>query len=255
MKFLRTFAAVLGLFLLLIAHASPNAMSAEYTAEKGDVEFDRLDGVGASGKKVQVIEWKANLEIHVYPKNSLVGLGLKLLKNDKGSYVFVEAYRFDNAPRVQLIRRNVLSDKWVEGYKAYRAPSDADYDKIVIIPAGSPSPSDMTVFKLDDSPTQLFPSGSPELAKPAKPANPLEGLAAIAGRNGVPIGGSSVGSASGGSASAGAGSGANRSDDSTSPSLSGSASKPSGHVSADDSGVDDAGSLRPFFSDPQPRHK
>ena len=35
-------------------------------------------------KRVDVIEWAGNLEIHVYPAGSLAGLGLKLVKDGQG---------------------------------------------------------------------------------------------------------------------------------------------------------------------------
>lgn len=47
--------------LSLPAHSEPG----------GEEEYDRLDGVGASGKKVDVIEWEGSLEIHVYPADTL----------------------------------------------------------------------------------------------------------------------------------------------------------------------------------------
>jgi hypothetical protein len=147
MKIIRTLAIFFGLLLVLVAHASQSAFS----AQGGDADdFERLDGTGGSGVKVNFIEWEGNAEIHFYPKGALAGLGLKLLKNEKGKYVFVQSYRFKSMPKQIYIRRNVLSDKWVEGYKVYRAPSDDEYDKIVISPN---TLSDLVVFKLDPAPT------------------------------------------------------------------------------------------------------
>src|SRR5438045_1130880 len=101
-------------------------------AAPADDDYDRLDGKGASGKKVQVIEWEGNLEIHVYPAGGLAGLALKLDKRNKDRPVMVIGYRFDNSPKQQLIRRAILGINLREGFKAFRDPSADDYDKIVI---------------------------------------------------------------------------------------------------------------------------
>src|SRR5688572_15930416 len=71
-------------------------------------DYDRLDGKGKSGKKVDVIEWEGNLEIHVYPKGSLLGLALKLDESQKGKKVMVIGYRFNNSPNDHLIRRALV---------------------------------------------------------------------------------------------------------------------------------------------------
>src|SRR4051812_30563328 len=70
-------------------------------------DYDRLDGMGSSGKKVQVIEWEGNLEIHVYPSGSLQGLSLKIDRANKERPVMVIGYRFDAAKK-PLIRRAIL---------------------------------------------------------------------------------------------------------------------------------------------------
>src|SRR6478672_2141360 len=92
------FAGVLGV-VAWIAAGTVNAATA------GDDDYDRLDGVGRSGKKVNVIEWEGNLEVHVYPGGSLKGLALKLDKRNKDKPVMVIGYRFNDNPGVQLIRR------------------------------------------------------------------------------------------------------------------------------------------------------
>jgi hypothetical protein len=125
-----------------------------------DVDYDRLDGKGLSGKKVNVIEWEGNLEIHVYPAGSLKGLALKLDKTNKAKPVMVIGYRFDNAPAKQLIRRAILTIDLQEGFKAYRDPSAGDeYDKIVISNQGLSS--QVVAFKLDPPPAESYPEEHP----------------------------------------------------------------------------------------------
>src|SRR5690606_27635849 len=94
-------------------------------------DFDRLDGTGKSRKRVDVIEWEGNLEIHVYPKGSLSGLALKIDEKDRKK-VMVIGYRFDNSPREQLVRRAILSIPLREPLNVYRDPSPDEYDKVII---------------------------------------------------------------------------------------------------------------------------
>ena len=143
-------------FLSLPSHA------AETAAADPDADYDRLDGHGASGKKVDVIEWEGNLEIHVYPAGSLKGLALKLDKKNKDRPVMVIGYRFDNDPKTQLIRRAILGITLSEGFKAYRDPSADDYDKIII--SNNTLSGQVASYKLDPAPTQLYPDGHPALA-------------------------------------------------------------------------------------------
>lgn len=123
-------------------------------------DFDRLDGKGASGKKVNVIEWEGNLEIHVYPAGSLKGLSLKLDQRDKAKPVMVIGYRFD-LPAEPLIRRAILGIDLKDGFRAYRDPSSAaqGYDKVVITNHKLSKP--LAELKLDPEPKQLYPDGHP----------------------------------------------------------------------------------------------
>jgi hypothetical protein len=137
-------------------------LSPTLTAGTGpDPEYDRLDGHGPSGKKVHVIEWEGNLEVHVYPRGSLSGLGLKLDQRNHSKPVMVLAYRFDASK--PIYRRAVLGINLREGFKAYRDESAEDYDKIIISNHGLSN--QVASYKLDPTPTQLYPDGSPELAK------------------------------------------------------------------------------------------
>ncbi|MBC7691464.1 MAG: hypothetical protein H7222_06820 [Methylotenera sp.] len=122
-------------------------------------EYDRLDGVGKSGKRVDVIEWEGNLEIHVYPKNSLRGLSLKLDKRNKDKPVMVIGYRLQGSA-APLIRRAILGVPFQEGFKTYRDLSEADFDKIIISNNGLSG--HLAEFRLDAAPAQLYPDGSPE---------------------------------------------------------------------------------------------
>jgi hypothetical protein len=118
-----------------------------------DANYDRLDGTGISKKTVQVIEWEDNLEIHVYPKGSLKGLGLKIDDTNKNKPVMVISYRFDNTPS-PLIRRAILGINLKADFAVYREKED-EFDKIVIT-NNEPS-KDMSKFGLDPTPTKLYP--------------------------------------------------------------------------------------------------
>jgi hypothetical protein len=126
-------------------------------------DYDRLDGKGPSGKKVDVVEWEGNLELHVYPKGSLVGLGLKIDEETKGKKVMVISYRFNNAPNAPLIRRALISIPFAARFQAFKDPTADDYDKIIISNNGLSG--QLLTFRLDPPPTQLYPDGHPALAQ------------------------------------------------------------------------------------------
>ena len=123
-------------------------------------DYDRLDGKGKSGKKVDVVEWEGNLEVHVYPKGSLVGLALKLDEKN-GKKVMVIGYRFDNSHGESLIRRALVSIPFTASFKAFKDPSAEDYDKIIISNNGLSG--QVASFKLDPEPATLYPEGHPAL--------------------------------------------------------------------------------------------
>lgn len=126
-------------------------------------DFDRLDGRGTSGKRVDVIEWEGNLEIHVYPKGSLAGLALKIDEPTKDKKVMVIGYRFTDRPKDQLIRRAILGVKLREGFKVYNDPSGDEYDKVII--TNNTLSGTLTAFKLDPEPKQLYPEEHPAIAE------------------------------------------------------------------------------------------
>lgn len=149
--------ALLTSLLILTAWIPRRARADDGTAGGGGAHFDRLDGHGASGEKVDVIEWQGNLEIHVTPRGSLQGLALKLDKHDQGNPVMVIGYRFKSEPGTQLIRRAVLGIPLSTGFKVYKDPTDPDYDKIIITMNALPSP--LVAFRLDPPPKRLYPAG------------------------------------------------------------------------------------------------
>jgi hypothetical protein len=135
-------------------------------------DYDRLDGVGKSGKTVQVIEWEGNLEVHVYPGGSLKGLGLKFDTQTKNKKVMVLAYRFENTPLKTYVRRAMLSIPLPPKFNVYLDPTTrAEYDKIII--SGNTLSGGLIPYKLDPEPKQLYPEGHPnnQLAQPAPPAS------------------------------------------------------------------------------------
>jgi len=172
---MRTFQIFLALTLFISSFsfaadtATPTKNTLPKAATANSNEYDRLDGRGASGKRVDVIEWESNLEIHVYPKNSLVGLALKLDTSDKSKNVMVIGYRFNNDPKKQLIRRALVSIPFTAKFSAYLAKNEPDFDKIVISNNGLSG--DLAEYKLDPEPTQLYPDGGGEKKKTAEEEN------------------------------------------------------------------------------------
>ncbi len=123
-------------------------------------EFDRLDGTGPSGKKVNVIEWENNLEIHVYPKGSLSGLGLKVDRKDKNKPVMVIEYSFKGTPYT-IIRRAVIAVPLKDGFRTYQESNTDDYDKVII--TNHTLTASVKPFPLNAAPTQLYPDHHPAL--------------------------------------------------------------------------------------------
>lgn len=151
------------------AHSKEPAKSARVARAMEPKEtYDRLDGTGPSTKKVDVIEWEGNLEIHVYPKGSLKGLGLTIDRTKKEKPVMVIEYRFNSVPYT-LIRRALLSTaKLTDSFKTYQDPSTEDYDKIII--SNNTLTASVKPFPLDPTPTQLYPDHHPMLAQQEEPA-------------------------------------------------------------------------------------
>lgn len=160
MKFARLLPlAMMTLLALAVPHSG---FAGDSSGADPDADYDRLDGMGHSGEKVQVIEWEGNLEVHVYPAGSLKGLALKLDKRDKSKPVMVIGYRFVNDPKTQLIRRAILGITLADGFKTFKDPSESEFDKIII--SNNTLSDSVVAFRLDPPPSQLYPDGSPALA-------------------------------------------------------------------------------------------
>jgi len=139
--------------------------------------FDRLDGKGPSGKRVDVIEWEGNLEVHVYPKGSIKGLAAKLDDRVEGKKVMVIGYRFGAKDR-PLIRRAILGVPFQPALQAFTDSSEKDFDKLALsnrLLTGKWKP-----YTLDPAPAQWYPDGddrnnadeAPRLTeKPSAPKN------------------------------------------------------------------------------------
>ena len=154
------------------AVASPQKKS----ALKEPKDFDRLDGKGPSRKRVDVIEWENNLEIHVYPKGSLKSLGLKVDRTNKNRPVMVVEYAFNGIP-YSVVRRALLSIKLSDQFLTFKDPSAEDYDKIMI----SNNTLDSVIpFKAIHEPRQMYPDvpdeeeGPPALATNDEPAQTID---------------------------------------------------------------------------------
>jgi hypothetical protein len=142
--------------LMMIVFAVLTGVITSYSVFAQEAVFDRLDGTGPSHKRVDVIEWEGNLEVHVYPKGSLKGLSAKLDDREKGKKVMVIGYRFANATH-PLVRRAILGVPFHSQLKAYIVPSERDYDKLALSNrelSGAWKP-----FKLDAPPKQWYPDG------------------------------------------------------------------------------------------------
>jgi len=100
-------------------------------AEAKTAEIDRLDGKGPSGKRIEVIEWKGNLEIHVYPKGSLLGLSLKKGQVN-GKSTLTIGYRLNHSPEKKIFRTTVLKIPLKNRFYTFQDYSTVLYDKILI---------------------------------------------------------------------------------------------------------------------------
>ncbi len=119
--------------------------------------FDRLDGTGPSKKRVDVVEWNGNLEIHVYPKGSLKGIGAKLDDRESGKKVMVIAYHL-NGSSEPLVRRAILGVPFTGNFKAFVDTSEKDFDKIGLSNKDLTKP--WTPYKMQPPPKQWGPDGS-----------------------------------------------------------------------------------------------
>ncbi len=152
----------------LIVLALLSGAFASYTVFADEI-YDRLDGKGPSGKRVDVIEWDGNLEVHVYPKGGAKGLSAKLDDRDQGKNVMVLGYRF-SAKDKPLVRRAILGVPFNKNVKGFVDPTEKDFDKLAISNQDLPAP--WKPYKLDPSPKQWYPDGderNDEAAPESKP--------------------------------------------------------------------------------------
>lgn len=119
--------------------------------------FDRLDGTGPSKKRVDVIEWEGNLEVHVYPKSSTKGLGAKLDDRESGKKVMVISYQFNNS-KEPIFRRAILGVPFTKNVKGFIDPTEKDFDKIALSNQDLPKP--WIPYQLMPAPKQWGPDGS-----------------------------------------------------------------------------------------------
>ena len=118
--------------------------------------FDRLDGKGPSGKRVDVIEWEGNLEIHVYPKGSLKGLSAKLDDRAEGKRVMVIGYRLGEKTR-PLVRRAILGVPFQPALQAFQDNSEKEFDKLAL--SNRMLTGKWKTYTLDPAPAQWYPDG------------------------------------------------------------------------------------------------
>jgi hypothetical protein len=145
---------------LLFVIALITGMVTSYSVFAEETVFDRLDGKGPSGKRVDVIEWEGNLEIHVYPKGSLQGLSAKLDDRTEGKRVMVIGYRFEaNKKAHPLVRRAILGVPFNKNLKAFTDTTEKEFDKLAISNNGLAKP--WAPYTLDPSPSQWYPDGHP----------------------------------------------------------------------------------------------
>lgn len=166
-SFLMSSFLILGALLLGVCLIAPEKLGLIQTAYGQSVDqdddFDRFDGRGKSGKRVDVIEWAGNLEIHVYPKGSLVGLSLQLDKKNKDKPVMVIGYRFNHDPNKQYVRRAILGVPFYAGFHTYKVTNTDEYDKVII--SNHQLSGDVVAMTLDQPQKQLYPDGHPMLAE------------------------------------------------------------------------------------------
>jgi hypothetical protein len=160
---------ILSFRFLMFVVAIITGMVTSYSVFAQETVFDRLDGHGPSGKRVDVIEWDGNLEIHVYPKGSLGGLSAKLDDREQGKNVMVIGYRIAKGVN-PLVRRAILGIPFNKNLMGFIDRSEPDFDKLAISNQQLSKP--WAAYKLDPSPKQWYPDGH-ELNEEAPTAAPL----------------------------------------------------------------------------------
>jgi hypothetical protein len=142
---------------LIVAFALLTGVLTSFSVIAYESIFDRLDGTGPSKKRVDVVEWEGNLEIHVYPKSSTKGLGAKLDTRESGKKVMVIGYHF-NGSKEPLVRRAILGVPFTNNLKGYVDPSEKEFDKFALSNQELPKP--WVPYQLLPAPKQWGPDGS-----------------------------------------------------------------------------------------------
>lgn len=142
---------------LIVAFALLSGVLTSFSVFAYEAVFDRLDGTGPSKKRVDVIEWDGNLEIHVYPTGSLKGLGAKLDERDNSKKVMVISYQFNNGSE-PIFRRAILGVPFNAKIKGFKDPTEKDFDKLALSNQDLPKP--WVPYQLQPAPKQWGPDGS-----------------------------------------------------------------------------------------------
>ena len=142
---------------LIIAFALLSGVLTSFSVFAYESTFDRLDGTGPSKKRVDVVEWDGNLEIHVYPKSSTAGLGAKVDDREAGKKVMVIGYQFTGS-KEPIVRRAILGIPFTNQLKGYIDPSEKEFDKLALSNQELPKP--WVPYKLQPAPKQWGPDGS-----------------------------------------------------------------------------------------------
>lgn len=142
---------------LIVAFALLSGVLTSFSVFAYESVFDRLDGTGPSKKRVDVVEWEGNLEIHVYPKSSTKGLGAKLDDRESTKKVMVIGYHFNGASE-PIVRRAILGVPFTNKIKGFIDPTEKEFDKIALSNQDLPKP--WVPYQLQAAPKQWGPDGS-----------------------------------------------------------------------------------------------
>jgi hypothetical protein len=161
-------------------------------AKEKKPKFDGLDGKGPSGVRVDLIAWDGNLEIHVYPKGKIAGLGF-VIDNKSKEKALVISYRFKNTSNDEPIIRRSLLENITEGFNVFvdNRLQDKEMDKFILTNKDlTKEKGKYVLFKKDAPPAELYPKEYKEelaafnkakaeesvLGAPAEPAAPAREL-------------------------------------------------------------------------------
>lgn len=162
------FAIPFRIFMFIVALFTGLLTSYSVFSQEAGEPYDRLDGTGESHKKVDVIEWEGNLEVHIAPKGSTKGFSAKLDDREQGKKVMVIGYRFEGMKK-PLVRRAILGIPFNAKLKAFIDPTEKDYDKLALSNKDLPKP--FVPYKMETAPAQWYPDGDPRNDDDTAPAD------------------------------------------------------------------------------------